>query len=296
MKYYDVIKEKILESEIYDKAHDYAKDRNKVKAYYEIGQLLNAAGKDYGKNIIKQYSEKLMLEVGKKYNERNLRYMRKFYEVFSNIKWNTSCSKLSWSHYREVLSINDINTIKYYLTECSNKNLTIKKLQEKIKSKEYERLSDEAKDKLSSNEQLNIYDVVPNPIVIKSNLLKNKLTEYALKQAILTNIDDFLLQLGSGFAYVGNEYRIKINDKYNFIDLMLFNYEYNCFVVVELKVTEIKKEHLGQIQFYMNYVDKNIRKPNQDKTIGIIICKKDDGYIIEFSSDHRIMARTYELV
>lgn len=217
MKYYDVIKEKILESEIYDKAHDYAKDRNKVKAYYEIGQLLNAAGKDYGKNIIKQYSEKLMLEVGKKYNERNLRYMRKFYEVFSNIKWNTSCSKLSWSHYREVLSINDINTIKYYLTECSNKNLTIKKLQEKIKSKEYERLSDEAKDKLSSNEQLNIYDVVPNPIVIKSNLLKNKLTEYALKQAILTNIDDFLLQLGSGFAYVGNEYRIKINDKYNII-------------------------------------------------------------------------------
>ncbi len=296
MKYYDVIKEKILESEIYDKAHDYAKDRNKVKAYYEIGQLLNAAGKDYGKNIIKQYSEKLMLEVGKKYNERNLRYMRKFYEVFSNIKWNTSCSKLSWSHYREVLSINDINTIKYYLTECSNKNLTIKKLQEKIKSKEYERLSDEAKDKLSSNEQLNIYDVVPNPIVIKSNLLKNKLTEYALKQAILTNIDDFLLQLGSGFAYVGNEYRIKINDKYNFIDLMLFNYEYNCFVVVELKVTEIKKEHLGQIQFYMNYVDKNIRKPNQDKTIGIIICKKDDGYIIEFSSDRRIMARAYELV
>ena len=99
MKYYDVIKEKILESEIYDKAHDYVKDRNKVKAYYEIGQLLNAAGKDYGKNIIKQYSEKLMLEVGKKYNERNLRYMRKFYEVFSNIKWNTSCSKLSWSHY-----------------------------------------------------------------------------------------------------------------------------------------------------------------------------------------------------
>ena len=296
MKYYDVIKEKILESEIYDKAHDYAKDRNKVKAYYEIGQLLNAAGKDYGKNIIKQYSEKLMLEVGKKYNERNLRYMRKFYEVFSNIKWNTSCSKLSWSHYREVLSINDINTIKYYLTECSNKNLTIKQLQERIKSKEYERLSDEARNKLCSNEQLNIYDVVPNPIVIKSNLLKNKLTEYALKQAILTNIDDFLLQLGSGFAYVGNEYRIKINDKYNFIDLMLFNYEYNCFVVVELKVTEIKKEHLGQIQFYMNYVDKNIRKPNQDKTIGIIICKKDDGYIIEFSSDHRIMARTYELV
>ena len=296
MKYYNVIKEKILESEIYDKAHDYAKDRNKVKAYYEIGQLLNAAGKDYGKNIIKQYSEKLMLEVGKKYNERNLRYMRKFYEVFSNIKWNPMGSKLSWSHYRELLVVNNTDAIMYYIKVCEKNNYTKRTMQEKIKSKEYERLSNEAKNKLISNEQLNIYDVVPNPIVIKSNLLKNKLTEYALKQAILTNIDDFLLQLGSSFAYVGNEYRIKINNKYNFIDLMLFNYEYNCFIVVELKVTEIKKEHLGQIQFYMNYVDKNLRRPNQNKTIGIIICKKDDGYIIEFSSDHRIMARTYELV
>ena len=105
-QYYISIKEKLLKSEIYDKARDYAKDRNKVKVYYETGELLSKAGKDYCKNIIKQYSEKLMIEVGKKYNERNLRYMRQFYELFNSIKWNPMGSKLNWSHYRELLILN----------------------------------------------------------------------------------------------------------------------------------------------------------------------------------------------
>ena len=102
MNYYSEIKEKLIKSEIYDRAKDYSKDRHKVSVYYEIGKLLSEAGKEYGKNIIKQYSEKLMIEVGKKYNERNLRYMRLFYEIFSNIKWNPLGSKLSWSHYEVI--------------------------------------------------------------------------------------------------------------------------------------------------------------------------------------------------
>ena len=104
INYYDQIKENLIKSEIYDKAKDYAKDINKVKTYYENGRLLLEDGKEYGKNIVKQYADKLMVEVGKKYNERNLRYMRKFYEVFKDEKWNPVGSKLSWSHYREVLS------------------------------------------------------------------------------------------------------------------------------------------------------------------------------------------------
>ena len=111
MNYYDEIKEKIIKSEIYDRVKDYAKDRHKVSVYFEIGKLLSEAGKEYGKNIIKQYSENLMIEVGKKYNQRNLRYVRQFYEVFSSIKWNPLGSKLSWSHYREVLSLKDKNEI-----------------------------------------------------------------------------------------------------------------------------------------------------------------------------------------
>ena len=109
-------------------------------------------------------------------------------------------------------------------------------------------------------------------------------------------MDNFLLQLGTGFSYISNEYKIMIGKKYNYIDILLFNYMYNCFVVVELKITESKKDHLGQIQVYMNYIDKHLKGINQDKTIGIIVCKKDDKYLIEYSSDDRIRITTYELV
>ena len=296
MNYYNEIKEKLIKSEIYDRAKDYSKDRNKVNIYFEIGRLLSKAGKEYGKNIIKQYSEKLVIEVGKKYNERTLYRMRKLYEVFNDEKLTMTWSKLSWSHYREVLSLKDINAIRYYLNQCEYKNLTVKELQIIIKNKEYERLSDETKNKLINSEQLKVDDLIPNPIIIKNNSLNEKITEYALKQIILNNLDEFLLQLGNGFTYVGNEYKIKIGNTYNYIDLLLFNIEYNCYIVIELKVTELKKEHIGQIQVYMNYIDENIKKFNQDNTIGIIICKQDNKYVIKYCSDNRIIAREYFLV
>ena len=103
-------------------------------------------------------------------------------------------------------------------------------------------------------------------------------------------------ELGNSFSFIGSEYKIKIGNVYNYIDLLLFNYEYNCFVVVELKVSELKKEHIGQIEVYMNYIDDNLRKIDQDKTIGIIICKEDNKYIIKYCSDERIIARKYELI
>ena len=103
-------------------------------------------------------------------------------------------------------------------------------------------------------------------------------------------------ELGNGFSFIGSEYKIKLGKKYNYIDLLLYNIEFNCYVVVELKVTELKKEHIGQIEIYMNYIDKNLKKINQDKTIGIIICKKDNKYIIEYCSDKRILSTEYELV
>ena len=124
----------------------------------------------------------------------------------------------------------------------------------------------------------------------------NEISEKILQKLILEDISSFMKELGNGFSFIGNEYKIKLGNNYNYIDLLLFNYEYNCFVVVELKVTELKKEHIGQIQVYMNYIDNNLRKISQDKTIGIIICKKENKYIIEYCSDNRIIAREYELV
>lgn len=296
MNYYNEIKQKLLQSEIYDRIKNYSKDRHKVNVYFEIGKILNEAGKEYGKNIIKQYSERLMLEVGKKYNERTLYRMRKFYEVFRNEKLTPLVSKLSWSHYVQLITIKDINEIIYYINVTSIHNYNKRQLQEKIKNREYDRLSEETKNKLIKSKQLKVDDLVPNPIIVKVNSINKSLSEYVIRQTILNNLDDFLFQLGYGFTYVGNEFKIKVENRYNYIDLLLFNYEYNCFVVIELKITELKKEHVGQIQVYMNYIDNHLRKINQGKTIGIIICKKYNKYIIEYCSDDRILAREYELV
>ena len=112
---------------------------------------------------------------------------------------------------------------------------------------------------------------------------------------ILEVIPTFLDELGNGFTFIKNEYKIKIGNNYNYIDLLLYNIDFNCYVVVELKVTELKKEHIGQIEVYMNYIDKNLKKVTQDKTIGIILCRKDNKFIMKYCSDERIRVREYKL-
>ena len=139
-------------------------------------------------------------------------------------------------------------------------------------------------------------DLVKNPILIKNTNKYNEISEKILQQIILEDIKNFMKELGNGFSYISNEYPIKIGNNYNYIDLLLYNIEFNCYVVVELKVTRLKKEHIGQIEVYMNYVDKNLKKFNQDKTIGIIVCRENNEYIIEYCSDKRIIARNYELI
>ena len=295
VNYYDEIKEKLLKNEIYAKVKDYSKERNKVLTYFEVGKLLSEAGKKYGNDVIGSYAEKLVNEVGKKYNRRTLYRMKQFYNLFGEQKVSTMWTQLTWSHIRELLPLKDENAIGYYLNSAINLSLTQRELSEKIKSKEYERLGEETKNKLITNEELSLPDLVPNPILIKTEINQEKMTEYALKQAILNNLDNFLNQLGSGFLYGGNEYKIKIGNSYNYIDLLLYNVEYNCYVVIELKVTELKKEHIGQIEFYMNYVDKVIKKPYHDKTIGIIICARNNKYVIEYCSDERIFAREFKI-
>ena len=293
--YYDEIKEKLLKNEIYAKVKDYSKERNKVLTYFEVGKLLSDAGKEYGKNIIGSYAKKLVNEVGKKYNERYLRYMRQFYDMVLVTKWKPLVSKLTWSHYIMLLPLKNIDEIKYYIDVCEKRNLTKRELQSLIKSNEYERLSEETKNKLITNEELSLPDLVSDPLLVKSEFDKEKITEYALKEAILNNLDNFLKQLGNGFLYAGNEYKIKIGNNYNYIDLLLYNFKYKCFVVIELKVTELKKEHIGQIEVYMNYIDKNVKDISDDKTIGIIICTKNNQFIIEYCSDERIFAREFKI-
>jgi len=183
-----------------------------------------------------------------------------------------------------------------YLNECECKNLTQRQLHELIKQKTYNRLSIEAKNKLMNKGQLKVNDLIPNPMFIKINSLKENLTEYVLKQLILNYLDDFLTQLGFGFTYIGNEFKIKLGNTYNYVDLLLYNIKYKCYVAVELKTTELKKEHNGQIITYMNYIDKKIKTIEGNDTVGIIICKQDNEYVIKYCSDKRIIARKYELM
>ena len=293
--YYNEIKNELINNEIYKRVKDYSKNRNELSVYYNVGKLLSEAGKHYGEGIIKEYSRKLTIEIGSGYGISNLKRMRQFYLIVE--KGVALPHQLSWSHILAILPINNINEINYYISISIEQNLSYRQLRKKIKSKEYQRLDDKTKLKLINKEETVVSDFIKNPIIIRNkyNVDKEHITEKILQKLILEDIEKFLLELGTGFSFIKSEYKIKIGSTYNYIDLLLFNYTYNCFVVIELKVTELKKEHIGQIEIYMNYVDKNIKTINQDKTIGVIICKKDNGYYIEYSSDSRIYHKEYIL-
>ena len=300
MNYYNEIKNELINNEVYKRVKDYSKNKNELSTYYNVGKLLIEAqgGEErakYGDGLIKEYSKKLSEELGGKYNFSALSRMRQFYLLSEKIA--TLSQQLTWSHYCELLVFDNVDEINYYIKQTEIYNLSVRELREKIKSKEYQRLDDNTKLKLINKEETVVSDFIKNPIVIRNkyNIDKESITEKILQRLILEDIPSFLKELGEGFTFVENEYKIKIGNTYNYIDILLFNYIYNCFVVIELKVTELKKEHIGQIQIYMNYVDKNIKIINQDKTIGVIICKKDNGYYIEYSSDNRIFSKNYIL-
>ena len=285
MNYYKEIKNELINNEVYKRVKDYSKNRNELSTYYNVGKLLIEAqgGEDrarYGDALIKEYSERLVKKVGKNYDERTLRRMRQFYLVFNNEIWSPLATKLTWSHYCELLSIKDINEISYYINISEEQNLSKRQLREKIKSKEYQRLEDKTKLKLINKEETAVSDFIKNPIIIRNkyNVDKEHITEKILQKLILEDIEKFLLELGTGFSFVKSEYKIKIGSTYNYIDLLLFNYTYNCFVVIELKVCKLKKEHIGQIEVYMNYISR-----------------RDNHYYIEYSSDSRILTREYIL-
>ena len=293
MNYYNEIKENLINNEVTKKVKDYSKNRSDLNTYYNVGKLLAEAGKHYGEGIIKEYSRRLTIDLNKKYSYRSLNYMVRFYEFE---KMQSLTANLSWGHWIELLSIKDVNKIIYYISQSDALCLTTRQLWARIKSKEYERLDEETKLKLINKENTEVKDFIKEPIIIKNGLNYNDVSEKVLKKLILEDIPSFLEELGTGFSFIKDEYKIKIGTNYNYIDLLLFNYEYNCFVVVELKVTELKKEHIGQIEVYMNYIDSNLKKINQDKTIGIIIVRRNNKFIMEYCSDKRILSKEYLLV
>ena len=298
MDYYKEIKNELIDNQIYKRVKDYSKDKYELEKYYNVGKLLIEAqgGEEkakYGDGLIKEYSKRLTHELGKGYTFTALTRIRKFYLISQKV---ATLSQLSWSHYIEILKYDDINEINYYINISVKQGLSVRELRLRIKNKEYKRLDENTKCKLINKKENTVTDFIKHPIVIRNKYNITNISEKVLQKLILEDIPSFLDELGSGFTFIRNEYKIRIGNNYNYIDLLLFNIEFNCYVVIELKVTELKKEHIGQIQVYMNYIDNNLKKIDQNKTIGIIICRQDNKNVIKYFSDNRIIAREYELV
>ena len=294
MNYYKEIKQEFINNEVTKRVKDYSKNRSDLNTYYNVGKLLSEAGKHYGEGVIKEYSNKLTNDLGRGYNETSLKRMRQFYLAIE--KGAPLAHLLNWSHYVELLPLKDVNKMNYYIKIIINQNLSKRELREKIKNKEYERLDEKTKEKLINNEEPMVNDFIKNPILIKNNHNYKEISEKILQKLILEDLPSFMKELGEGFSFIDNEYKIKIGDKYNYIDLLLYNVKYKCYVVIELKITELSYKHTGQIQNYMNYINHNVKNIDDNETVGIIICKKENKYVIEYCSDSRIISRRYELV
>ena len=294
MNYYNEIKNELVNNEINRKVKNYSINKSDLDTYYNVGRMLSEAGNRYGEGIIKEYSKRLTYELGKGYSKRNLWLMLKFYEL--NEKVQTLSAQLSWSHYCELLSFENTDKINYYIELVKNNNLSVRQLREKIKSNEYERLPKSTKNKSVEQKESDIVDFIKNPILIKNSNKYDIFSEKVLQKLILEDIVSFMKELGTGFSFIDNEFKIKVGDSYNYIDLLLYNIKFRCYVVIELKVIKLNSNHTGQIQNYMNYIDKNVKGIDDDKTVGIIICKQNNQYVIDYCSDDRIIAREYELV
>ena len=292
MNYYNEIKSELLNNEINRKVKNYSINKSDLDAYYNVGRMLSEAGNHYGEGIIKEYSKRLTYELGKGYSKRNLWLMLKFYEL--NEKVQTLSAQLSWSHYCELLSFENTDKINYYIELVKNNNLSVRQLRERIKSNEYERLPKSTKNKSAEQKESDLVDFIKNPILIKNSNKYDIFSEKVLQKLILEDIVSFMKELGTGFSFIDNEFKIKVGDSYNYIDLLLYNIKFKCYVVIELKVIKLNSNHTGQIQNYMNYIDKNVKGIDDNKTVGIIICKQNNQYVIDYCSDDRIIAREYE--
>ena len=301
MNYYNEIRSILIDNAIGRKVREYKSNQKDLESYYNVGKLLVEAqgGEErakYGNGLIKEYSKRLTSELGKGYTVTRLKYMRTFYELvkksppladqFKNV--NTT-----WSNICEILYLKNIEEIKYYLNLSNKLCLTKRELRLRIKSNEYNRFSVEVKEKLKSNEVVGTNEKVPSPVVLQGLKVNDKLTEKIVQKWIDENPASFCEALGEGYTYVKSQYKIKIGSNYNYIDVLLFNYISNSFVVVEIKVTELKKEHIGQIETYINYIDANLKKDFHNKTTGILLVRENNKWLIKYINNDGIKVRKY---
>lgn len=266
-----------------------------VQAYWNIGKIIieeEQNGKkraEYGKQLVKQLSEKLT-SFGNSFSERNLWYMKQFYQEYD--KLNALRSELSWTHYRMLLKVLDNKARSYYTQEAITQNWSTRTLQRQINTQYYERiLASNPKEVPTipmSKGELQIYkssEVIKDPFVLEFLNIKpnKKLLEKELEQALINQLQSFLLELGKGFSFVGRQHRISSDTDHFYVDLVFYNYILKCFVLVDLKTSKLSHKDIGQMDFYVRYFEDQVKGEGDNQTIGLILCAEKDNTIAKYS-------------
>lgn len=304
INYYEEIKDLIEKKEVKDGVRRLSYNSDKLKTYYEIGKLLVEAqgGEErakYGNSLIKKWSLKLVEQYGSGYNISNLKRMRQFYTIIQKGAPLEHQLNISWTNWKYLLPIKNENERNYYINQCILNNLSKRELAKLIKEKAYDRLSYADKNNIkiinSKNEaSYSLKDMLLDPIIIKSPGNEN-ISEKVLKKYILDELRDFFLQLGSGFLYAGSEYKLDYYGKHFYVDILLFNINLNCYIPVELKLNSTNYKDVSQVQLYRKIIDNTIKKKYHNKSIGLIISKKNDNFIFEYVNDEGVYLISYDL-
>lgn len=280
-----------------------------VEAYWSIGkQIADVQGEraEYGKQLLKYLSEQLTKEFGAGFNERNLRNMRQFYLTFP-IR-NTLCAELSWSHYRLLMRIEDQGQREFYLKECAECGWSVRQLERQINSFFYERLlATQAEQRESVRGEIQTLEpktdpeyILKDPYILEFLDLKQNTAYYEkdLEQGLLDNLQEFLLELGKGFSFVARQKRVTIDGDHYFIDLVFYNYILKCFVLIDLKTGKLSYQDIGQIDFYVRYFEEQIKAPEDNPTIGIVLCSDKNDTMVKYSvlsENNHLFASKYML-
>ena len=281
-----------------------------TKTYFLIGKRIVEEEQkgneraEYGENLIKNLSKKLTEEFGKGFSKRNLWQMKQFYLAYSKVQTVSAQFKLSWSHYLILMRMENIDERNFYEIEALENNWSLRELRRQIDSALYERLAlSRDKDKIKSlalKGQIleKPEDMVKDPYILEFLGLeeKNSYSENELETAIINNLEKFIMELGKGFLFQGRQVRFTFDEEHYFIDLVFYNRLLKCFVLIDLKIGKLKHQDLGQMQMYVNYYDRFVKLPDENKTIGIIICKEKNDTLVKMTlpeDNQQIFASRY---
>ncbi|NJN29703.1 MAG: DUF1016 domain-containing protein [Synechococcales cyanobacterium RM1_1_8] len=282
-----------------------------VQTYWQIGQLIveeeqaGQAQAEYGKAVLKQLSQQLTLEFGKGFTLSNLRYMRQFYLLFPN--HHALRDDLSWTHYRLLLKVEQPTVRQWYMQEAATEGWSTRALERQINSFYYERLlssQDPTPVKIEAEhnaQALRPQDILKDPYVLEFLDLaeRSSFTESELEVAIITKLQAFLLELGRGFSFVGRQRRISLEGEHFYVDLVFYNYLLKCFVLIDLKLGKLTHQDIGQMDTYVRLYEERVRAPDDNPTIGLVLCSEKNEAIAKYSvlaESQQIFASKYRLI